>query len=198
MCLRQARQTYCLFPESWNWLSGNLAGLLSCRLQTALGSPSRAVWKLWVLRFGVSQCRHILRLLLLWWWQWWLLLSGSFPSGLCLGGSFLHLFAKPPPASILNHQGLKSVYFCIRNKCPSINSVLFFGKTTLNLGHAFISSGLQTGSPQSCKGLFVLFFFSFTTAVIENTSICSPPSSSPGWWLGRATCDLPVLETCCQ
>lgn len=150
------------------------------------------LWENSELGFGVSQCRHILRLLLHWWWQCWLLISVSFLSGVCLGAGFFHLFAKPPSASIPNHLGLKSVWFCMRNKCPYINRELFFGKTTLNLGHAFISSGLQTESLQWCKGLFVLFFL--TTAVIENILICSLPSSSLGWWLGTATCDLLVLR----
>lgn len=114
--------------------------------------------------FAVSQCRHILGFLLLWWWQWWLLISVSFLSGVCLGGSFFHLFAKPPPASILNHLGLRSVSFCIRNKCPSINRVLFFGKNNSEFRsclHLFrIANRISTVLQRLiCFVLFVLFLF---------------------------------------
>lgn len=199
MCFRQARWTCCLFPESWNWLSGSLEGLLSCSLQTALGSPSRtAVWKLRVGVLCVTVQAHLKVPAPV--------MVAVVAANFCVFSLrsvpgwqiFFHLIAKPSTASILIHPGLKSVYFCTRNKCPYINRVLFFGEKTLNLGHAFISSELPTESLQYCKGLFVLFFFSFTTAVIENILIWSPPSSSPGWWLGRATSDLLVLGTCFQ
>lgn len=111
MCLRQARQTCCLFPESWKWLSGNLEGLLSYGLKTALGSPSRAaVWKIRVGVWCVPVQAHLNAPAPLW-WQWWLLLSVSFPSGLCLGGSLFPLVCKATSSQYPKPPGTEKCLF---------------------------------------------------------------------------------------
>ena len=87
--------------------------------------------------------------------------------GVCLCGIFFHLLAKPPPASLLKHLGLKKTFIFTSQTSVFLLTVCFSLKNSPEFRSCLHPFKIANRITSSLQRLVWFWLFSFPAAVIE-------------------------------